>query len=126
MYNEKFNERFVRQHAPGDVVFREGDRGHAMYVVLAGSIDIVKRNDAEDLCIANLGTGEMFGEMALIDSGTRMATAKAGADGAKLMSIDQARFVYMVGQQPAFALAVMQTMAKRLAKPAPTPAQTPN
>lgn len=89
-----------------------------MYVVLDGSIDILKNNDANEYRIATLGTGEIFGEMALIDSSSRMATAKVGTDGAKLMCIDQARFVYMVGQQPAFALAVMQTMARRLAMPA--------
>ena len=61
-----------------------------------------------------LGKGEFFGEMAVIDGSARSATAIAAAADTKVMRINHARFVYLVSQQPAFALMVMDALSKRL------------
>ena len=108
----KIMDRFVRDYAPGHEVFREGDPGSSMYVVLTGDVTVHKGEEAHVL--ARLGRGEMFGEMALVSSGRRTASVRAGLQGARLMAVDQARFVYLVSQQPAFALSVMKMMAERL------------
>lgn len=108
-------EKFIQGFPAGEVIFPEGSEGNEMFVVLSGSVNILKQINEEDQVVATLDAGEMFGEMALLDSGTRMATARAGEQGARVVAIDQARFVYLVSQQPAFALSVMRVMAKRLA-----------
>ena len=54
--------------------------------------------------------------MALVSEGRRFASARALASGTRLVRVDQARFVYLVSQQPAFALSVIRMMAERLAK----------
>lgn len=107
--------RFVREFAAGANIFSAGDRGHCMYVVLDGRVRITRRRGAEDAVLAELGPGEFFGEMALVDSSTRMATAVALAP-TRLAEIDRARFIYLVGQQPAFSLTVMRVLAQRLAR----------
>ena len=61
-----------------------------------------------------LGKGEFFGEMAVIDGSARSATAIAAAPNTRVMRINHARFVYLVSQQPAFALMVMDALSKRL------------
>jgi CRP-like cAMP-binding protein len=109
-----FNNKFVQQFGAGSVVFAQGGVGNHMYVVLAGHVEIRREADGVQHTVAVLGEGEIFGEMALVDSGVRMATAVAIADGTQLVVIDQARFVYLVSQQPAFALAVMRVMAQRI------------
>ena len=71
-------------------------------------------NGASKTIIIKLGKGECFGEMAGIDGAARSATAIASAPDTRVMRINHARFVYLVSQQPAFALMVMDALSKRL------------
>ena len=107
--------KFIQNFNDGQAVFVEGDEGNEMFVVLSGEVVITKQDDAQSMPLAVLHEGEMFGEMALVASGIRSASAIAKGDRTKIVCIDQARFVYLVSQQPAFALSVMRMMAKRLA-----------
>jgi len=52
--------------------------------------------------------------MAVIDGSARSATAVAAVSGTRVMRINHARFVYLVSQQPAFALMIMDALSKRL------------
>ena len=106
--------RFIRPYSAGDVVFEAGARGNAMYVVIAGRVRITRAGSGEVL--NELGPGEFFGEMALVGDGVRRGTATALDDGTRLAEIDRARFVYLVGQQPAFSLTVMRVLSERLAR----------
>jgi len=114
--------RFIETYGAGEPVFEEGSQGAEMFVVLSGQVAIMRGRPGDGTVLATLGAGEMFGEMALVDEGTRSASAYATQDGSRVVRIDQARFVYLVSQQPAFALGVMRAMARRLAgKPAADP-----
>ena len=73
-----------------------------LFVVLEGKIDIVKINGASKTLIVT----EFFGEMAVIDGSSRSASAIAAAPNTRVMRINHARFVYLVSQQPAFALMI--------------------
>jgi CRP/FNR family transcriptional regulator, cyclic AMP receptor protein len=107
-------EKCINEFAVGDVIFEEGSTGRELFVVLDGRIDIVKLNGASKTVIVTLGKGEFFGEMAVIDGSARSATAIAAAPHTRVMRINHARFVYLVSQQPAFALMVMDALSKRL------------
>ena len=61
-------------------VFNDSDPGNAIYVVQSGSVGIFKLVEGEEVLLATLGKGEMFGEMAIIDGGARMASAVAMED----------------------------------------------
>jgi CRP-like cAMP-binding protein len=107
-------EKCINEFAVGDVIFEEGSTGRELFVVLDGRIDIVKRNGASNTVIVTLSKGEFFGEMAVIDGSARSATAVSAAPNTRVMRINHARFVYLVSQQPAFALMVMDALSKRL------------
>jgi CRP/FNR family cyclic AMP-dependent transcriptional regulator len=107
-------EKCINEYEVGDVIFEEGSIGRELYVVLDGKIDIVKITGATRTTIVTLGKGEFFGEMAVIDGSSRSATAIAAAPKTKVMRINHARFVYLVSQQPAFALMIMDALSKRL------------
>ena len=77
-------------------------------------VEIAKMNGASKTVIVTLGKGEFFGEMAVIDGSSRSATAIAAAPNTRVMRINHARFVYLVSQQPAFALMIMDALSKRL------------
>jgi len=61
-----------------------------------------------------LKPGEHFGEMALIDGSPRSATAIALQDNTRLVVMDKAKFLYLVSQQPEFAVAIMETLSQRI------------
>lgn len=95
--------------AADDIVFNEGDSGRHMYIVRSGSVDIVKNGKV----VETVGPNGIFGEMALIDGGTRSASAWARGT-TELAPIDQRTFLLMVDEAPFFALSVMRLMAMRL------------
>jgi len=67
-----------------------------------------------EVVLAEVGPGDFFGEMSLVDSSPRTATARAIEGGTRLVAIDQAKFLYLVGQQPAFALTIMHELCRRI------------
>lgn len=97
------------QLAPGDFLFREGDKGENMYVVLEGEIEIL----LGDFVLETIGQGALIGEMALIHDSPRTATAIAKAP-CRLAEISRRRFHFLVQQTPHFATHVMKTLADRL------------
>jgi CRP/FNR family transcriptional regulator, cyclic AMP receptor protein len=107
-------EKCINEYNVDEVIFEEGSTGRELFVVLEGKIDIVKLSGAHKTVIVTLGKGEFFGEMAVIDGSARSATAISAAPNTRVMRINHARFVYLVSQQPAFALMVMDALSKRL------------
>ena len=63
--------------------------------------------------ITELDQDSIFGEMALIDSEPRSATAVAATD-VELVPVSEKQFLFLVGQTPYFALKVMRILAQRL------------
>ncbi|MEM6454908.1 MAG: cyclic nucleotide-binding domain-containing protein [Acidobacteriota bacterium] len=76
--------------AANEVIFREGDPGDRMYIILEGQVMISKQIvGAGEEALAVLGRGDYFGEMALIDHEPRSAYAKAHDEGAVVLSISR-------------------------------------
>lgn len=94
---------------PGFALFREGDLGDTMFVVIEGSVEV--RRDGH--VIETIGAGEIIGELALIDTGPRSASAITVAP-SRLVSVGKQEFTFLVQEHPTFALQVMAVMAERL------------
>jgi CRP/FNR family transcriptional regulator, cyclic AMP receptor protein len=76
--------------AIGETIFREGEDGSTMYVVLAGEMEITKKSrGGVDARVAVLGPGDWFGEMSIVDIQPRSATVRALAPG-RLIRISSA------------------------------------
>ena len=103
------NEQNVALFAARETIFSEGEPGDRLYIVLEGEISLSVGNTV----VETIRPGGMFGEMALIDTFNRSATAHAVVD-SKLVAIDENRFNYLVQQTPHFALVVMRTLVSRL------------
>lgn len=72
----------VEAPAAGQTIFREGDEASAMYVVIGGEIEVVKKSRRGiDARVALLGPGDWFGEMSIVDIQPRSATVRALAPG---------------------------------------------
>jgi len=97
------------RYAAGDVIFAEGDKGDAMFVVRTGEVTIERGGRVME----TLSGGGVFGEMALIDGSPRSATVRAKTD-CEVAPINEKTFLFLVHETPFFAIAVMRTLADRL------------
>src|ERR1700682_2057870 len=94
-------EKCINEFDVDEVIFEEGSTGRELFVVLDGKVDIAKVNGASKIVI-------------VIHGSSRAAPASAAAPNTRVMRINHARFVYLVSQQPAFALMIMDALSKRL------------
>lgn len=103
------NARDRLSFAAGEVIFSQGDPGDFLYIVVDGEVEILHGSRTIEL----VGPGGLVGEMALIDSRPRSATAQAKTR-CTLARVDEKQFTYLIQQAPYFALQVMRVMAERL------------
>jgi CRP/FNR family transcriptional regulator, cyclic AMP receptor protein len=99
----------TRDVPEGTVIFEAGDSGEEMFGVIEGMVELRLHKGQ----VFALGPDETFGEMAIVDSSARSASAVAVAD-SKLAVIDRRRFLFLVHETPTFALQVMSSLAERL------------
>jgi CRP/FNR family transcriptional regulator, cyclic AMP receptor protein len=99
----------VRRFKAGEVIFRQGDAAEELFVIQSGTVEIRLGNRVLD----TLPQLSIFGEMALIDSSPRSATAIAATD-VTLVPVGEKQFLFLVGRTPHFALNVMRVLAQRL------------
>ena len=103
------NDIGTRRIRAGGVIFREGETADELFVIKSGYVRIQVGNRT----MADLTVDNIFGEMALIDSEPRSATAEAITD-VELVPISEKQFLFLVSQTPYFALKVMRVLAQRL------------
>ena len=99
----------VRSAFTGDVVFAQGEVGTEMMVVLEGKASVT-RGDRE---LSQVSVGQMFGEMALLDSQTRSATVTA-LEPMRMLVIPGPAFRKLLTKVPALTEAVLATLSIRL------------
>ena len=104
-----FRTKDATSFAAGQPVFKAGDQGESMYVVMEGEVEIL---DGSTI-LETAGPGSIVGELALIDDSPRSASVVAKRD-SRLVGVDRRRFEFMVAETPFFALAVMKVLADRL------------
>ena len=93
----------------GTVLFREGEKGGTMFVILKGEVSLTI-NEQE---LGSEFEGGIVGEMSLIDETDRSATAIATID-CLLAPLDRNAFLALVSKKPEFAIHVMQVLSQRL------------
>jgi uncharacterized membrane protein len=103
------------QRAPaGSVLFSAGDAGDAMYLIEAGRVRIhIRDADGHDVTLAELGRGDFFGEMAILDGKPRSAQATVTED-VLLSVLARGDFLAFVRRNPDVALKMMTAITNRL------------
>jgi flavin-dependent dehydrogenase len=102
-----------RYYRDGEMIFRQGDAADCMFVVQRGQVEILRREEDREYCLAELGEEEFFGEMALFGQEVRDATARAVGD-ACVLSVERASFLRRVHEDPGLAFRMMEKMAHRV------------
>lgn len=114
-YNEGMGSaRNEKVFKTGEAVFREGEPGDVMYVLLAGAVDLKKKVEGGETVLSTVDeANEFFGEMALIDGRPRSASAVAAED-SRLLVVDRPAFEGMVLSNGRFALKIIKVLSERI------------
>ncbi|HVS68123.1 MAG TPA: Crp/Fnr family transcriptional regulator [Mycobacteriales bacterium] len=98
----------------GHIVFKEGDAGDRLFIVIEGKVKITRAAaDGRENLIAVLGAGEMFGELSLFDPGPRTASVSAVTD-ATLASLDHDDLRPLLLERPGVGVELLRALAQRL------------
>ena len=108
------SDDYLRCYELNETIFTQGSDEQQFFIVITGRVEIRRHQRDHAEAIRVLGPGEFFGELAVIDGVSRSASAVAVEEHTQVMVIDKARFIYLVSQQPAFALMIMETLARWL------------
>lgn len=97
----------------GDVIFEQGSVGERMYIISEGQVEVRVhvRTSGEGQTAVYLGHGQVFGEMALIDSGNRSASLVAVGDDTTVYSIPKDAFATLCMTDTAIGYIMMRNMA---------------
>src|SRR5438128_1601301 len=95
-------------------LFHAGEPGNAMYVIERGKVRIcVQAIDGHEVTLTELGRGDFFGELALLDGQRRSADARVGED-ARLAVLSRDHFLSFMRSNPNVALEMLTALANRL------------
>jgi CRP/FNR family cyclic AMP-dependent transcriptional regulator len=103
-----------RHWGAGEVVFREGDAGDTCYVVQHGCVRVTRNHsDGRTITLAELRSGDLFGELAMFDGEQRSATVEAAEEttGVALLAGDMRRLLL---QHPDISVKLLSAFAERL------------
>ena len=97
----------------GDVIFCEGDAAEAVYVILEGTVDVIRETPTGRVRLAQIGEGNMFGETGVLCDQARTATIEA-ATPVSVLQLDRYTFNEVAQDVPQLTLAIAKELARRL------------
>jgi CRP-like cAMP-binding protein len=103
--------RLVREESydTGAAIFREGDQGSCMYLIVEGEVGILKGEEE----IAHLGERDFFGELALFEGVQRTATVVARTP-VRLLRLERQELLALIEELPAIAIGICQSLSRRV------------
>jgi len=102
-----------RIYREGETIIRQGEVGDCMYVIQSGKVEVIKENGDKEICLAELGEGDYFGEMALFEKDVRSATIRPLGE-VRVLTVDRKMFLQKIHQDPSLAFRIMQKMSRRI------------
>lgn len=93
----------------GRVLMREGERGQEAFIIVSGSAEI----EREGRVFARRSSGEILGEIALVDGGPRTATVRLIED-SRLIVLGRTQFHALMDEYPEVRLRILETLAQRV------------
>lgn len=99
--------------SPDQVVFRQGDIGDRMYIIVSGKVAVVRETPSGEETLATLRPMDFFGEMAVFDNDVRSATVKAMTP-AVFLVVHRERLNQLMGESEEIGLQVIRVLSSRL------------
>ncbi len=106
---------FNRQYEDNEIVFLEHEPGNELYIIQKGKIKITKIVDNNEVMLAMLKPGDIFGEMAILENKPRSATALSSGDSV-MLAVNKANFEAMVQKNPQLGTRLITLLSERIWK----------
>ncbi len=113
VYLDEKGESFNRVYPKNTMIFSENEPGKELYIIQKGSVKITKITNNNEVMLAILKAGDIFGEMALLENKPRSASAIAYEDTA-VLTVNKANFELMVKTQPQLITKLTTLLAERI------------
>ena len=104
-----------KEYADGAAICVQGEMGDRMFVIQAGRAAVLREVNGAEVAVGELGTGDIFGEMAIFDRQPRSATVRAKGN-ARVLTLDKRAFLRQVHEDPSLAYRILATMSQRIRK----------
>jgi len=102
-----------KQVKDGEIIYRQGDRGDCMYVILDGQVEVLQRKGDKEYCLAVLDSGDFFGEMALFEEGLRSTTVRAVGE-VSVYTLERVSLLRRIHEDPSLAFRIIEKMSHRI------------
>lgn len=108
-----FEHETTKDFSDGERIFEEGDTGRDLYIIQQGSVEIRKTTTRGEISLARFRRGEFFGELALVHSIPRTASAVAVGP-TTLIILQPGGFLLKIRRDPTFAFEMIQQLGHRV------------
>lgn len=98
----------------GETIIEQGSEGTDVYIIDEGQVEVFVGSGIQEKVLVLLMSGQLFGEMSLINRGTRSASGRAGADGCRMLTFDAQAFNDLCEQHTRIGYQVMRNLAHDL------------
>ena len=99
-----------RVYHDGEVIIRQGEAGDCMYEIQSGEVEVIQEKSGKEICLAVLGKGDFFGEMAIFEHDVRSATVRALGE-VRALTIDKRTFLRRITEDPSLAFRIVERMS---------------
>lgn len=113
VYLDGSGEQMTRTYPKDTMIFSEAQPGNELYIIQKGSVKITKIVNDNEVLLALLKPGDIFGEMALLEDKPRTASAIAHED-AVMLAVNKVNFKQMISTQPQMITRLTQILSDRL------------
>jgi len=107
-----FNHLPVKTLQPGDVIFRQGEKGDKMFVLMVGEVELRKN----DQLLETINEHDVFGEGALVQPEHDRCTTAIALTECKIAELNRERFLFLLQETPLFSLEIVRSLSNRLRK----------
>jgi len=106
-------DTMIQKYPKNNLLFAEGESGHNLFIIQSGSVKITKIVNNQEVVLAVLNKGDIFGEMALLEDKPRAATAEIYED-STLLAVNRANFTDLISAQPDMVVKMATLMSERI------------
>lgn len=111
--SKKFPALNTKKLKKGQVLFREGDYGKNVYLILSGELRVYQGRGVSEVELATLKERQLFGEMGFLGDGKRMASVEA-TEPTELIELDLSKYKEFMSEQPRWLTILIESLLSHL------------
>ncbi len=107
------DEGLGKVYHDGEVIIQEGEVAESLFVIQEGRAEVLVKKDGKEVRLRIAESGEILGEMAVIERGRRSATVRALGD-VRVLTVDKKIFLRRISEDPSAAFRMLEDLSARV------------